>query len=77
MYRPVRSVSFRQYYYSHKRPNAILVEVYTKDYPRPMFVRIVHRDGTYSLTTDQLYAKPFTLKTAKKHAAIILERGVI
>lgn len=38
-----------------------------------LYVSKVHRDGTYSYTTDYTYAKYMTLKTAKKHLARLQE----
>ena len=36
-----------------------------------LYLSKVHRNGTYSFSTDYTYAKNMTLKTAKKHLAIL------
>lgn len=76
MNRLIDSISLHQWRHSDARPITFHVCIRIIGYGHPVYVRSV-RNGEYTITMDPLYAYCFSRSTAAKHAATLLERGVI
>ena len=74
--RTIETVGLRDWRHSDARPATFLVQVYVVGRRSPLYLRSVRR-GEYDWTTDPLYARCLSLKTAARHAASLLEKGVI
>lgn len=75
-----KSVELFEWYGGTARPITFLVRAVPEDTPpfhaRPLYVASF-RSGTYTWTTDPLYAHQYTHRNAAAHARALLEREAI